>query len=99
MRVAHVFEIRTVFVGHARGKCRPRRLAEIGTCTVRPTGNPLMRGTLPQEGGSPSKGGLSPSKSFFFHFASRFTEERTKIAKSDNDVYEGSCVLSPCTNL
>ena len=54
------------------------------------------------EGGSPSRGGPSPSwggpgpplKRFFFHFASRFTEERTIIAKSDNDVYEGTCVLS-----
>ena len=45
------------------------------------TGNLLMRGTPPQEGDS-----------FHLHH-DKFTEERTKIAKSDNDVYEGSCVL------
>ena len=52
-----------------------------------------MRGTPPQEGSSPSKGGLPlkrgvppqkgdcPPQEGSFHFASRFTEERTKIAK------------------
>ena len=62
----------------------------------------LLRGggakCLPSAARAPKKGDCPPQE-VFFHFASRFTEERTKIAKSDNDVYEGSCVLSPCTNL
>ena len=42
-------------------------------------GAPLKRGVPPQKGDC-------PLQEDYFHFASRFTGERTKIAKSDNDV-------------
>ena len=35
-----------------------------------------------------------PAHEGSFHFASRFTGERTISAKNYNDVYEGSCILS-----
>ena len=61
----------------------------------------LKRGTPPQKGDRPlhELGTRGRPQEGTFHFASHFTWERTIIAKSDNDVYEGSCVLSPCTNL
>ena len=40
-----------------------------------------------------------PAHEGSFHFASRFTGEKTISAKNYNDVYEGSCILSPSTNL
>ena len=58
-----------------------------------------MRGTPHQKGDRPPHEGDRGAQEGSFHFASQFTGERTKTAKSDNDVYEGSCVLSPCTNL
>ena len=68
-----------------------------------------MRGTPPQEGGSPSKGGLSPSwggqargplQDGSFHFASChswFTEKRTKLQKAtmiSNCLWRFMCTLS-----
>ena len=45
------------------------------------TGNPLMRGTPLKRGTVPLMRGTGGT----FHFASRFTWERTKTAKNDND--------------
>ena len=64
------------------------------------TGNPLMRRTPPLEADClPHEEGVPPASRGLFALCIVITEKRTKIVVSDNDVYEGSCVLSPCTNL
>ena len=54
----------------------------------------FQSGKPAHEGGPPQEGS--------FHFASRFTGERTISAKNYNEwclCHEGSCILSPSTNL
>ena len=65
------------------------------------TGNPLMRGIPPQKGDCPPHDGGPdpPHERSFYIVLCIITGKRAKIARSDNDVYEGSCVLTPCTNL
>ena len=66
----------------------PKLSGELSSQAPYQYGKPAHEGDPPQKGDRPPhEGDRGPTQEGTFHFASRFTGERTKTAKSDNDVY------------